>query len=601
MSLFNIILGCYIFISTSVLIGPQPAFGGDLYPSCTGNVLSAKVVGGSKKVLHTVKNGGLFTQLLMTCFAYKVTSLSSPGICEVSHQTTLPFRLYIRASGTLDNGSPYESLFDVKDVEGGSVNRLTITPLVDSKFELVFENTKGVDCMMEVNTIFTHEIPSTVSQAKATIVQVDPPTVFQHFKTHFVVKHPDGSNHSKGLISLVPKMNPCSQSPIRISLDLEKDPRELKSYLTSFASVSDHYSVWKLKDPIAGNYKVCASVDGTDTKAAEISVLTVFGGNPQYFEIIEGSGEQGQVYVHKMMTLKFSGYNLDTRKGGDTAKLVDDNTTCKDGAAAGGVPEAVDLSPKNSWGPLTTFTTWTITIRRDGAFKVCYKPNATSIWVEVPSIDDLPPGVAPNPPTTNPPIPYAKNGDACPLAISRTPKDRKFIHSYLKIIMKGDKVPSYFRSILVDALCVPPGALVFERILVNTDKKAVLFLDIYCPDGVCGSQDRKDFLLQIAEQKTSKFQELGILEVKEVSSTGILSLVDLANNGISQKSHKTEIIVAIGCITLVLLAGFALFGYIQYQKNKHHFIEFGTHDDDDDEDLDIVNELPPRQPLDFIQ
>lgn len=565
----------------------------ELYPRCSGNELSAKVAGTQEKSLY--KTYGKAQTLLVECLAFEIKSMSPKGVCEVAHQTMLPFGLYIRAKGTFANNIPYIDRFDVKDVVGGSINRLTVTTPVDAEFELIFENKNtNPDCLMSARAIFTHTLVSgSQNDNLPTIVNLDPRTAYEGSATNLVVKH-STNNHADALLFLVPVEDNCASSNSATNLKPVTDAKLLSKYLSQFEASADKFSVWTSPNPRHDNYKVCASVDTRD-KGNEIALLTVFGGNPMYFEVAKGSGDQGKVYTNSPITLRFHGYDLDTRPYKDMAKLVDEAATC-DANPAGGVPLATDLGPADSYGPNTVITEWTFSIVKDGGYKVCYKRFGAP-WIDVPSIDDLPPGAVQVPTTTTrPPIPTnPRSKTSCPLA---SPRDSlpKYSNNYLKLTFKQSTIPSYFRTLLAEVLCVPQSAIVFP-VPVDTTKSGagILYLDIECDGQACGSQDRKDYLLEIANnpQSNSDFNSLMVALVEEVSTSGIITRNNHHLTGEEAAALKRKgYFFVIGCFTLIAIAAIAVYGVIQFRKNQHHFIQFGI---DDDDEIEVQDGAAPAR------
>ena len=557
----------------------------ELYPRCSGNELSVKAAGSQEKSLF--KTYGKAQTLLVECLAFEIKSMSARGVCEVAHQTMLPFNLYIRARGTLANNIPYVDRFDVKDVVGGSINRLTVTAPVDAEFELIFENKNtNPDCLMSARAIFTHTlVAGSQNDNLPTIVNLDPRTAYEGSPTNLVVKH-SNNNHADALLFLVPVEDACATSTAATNLKPVTDAKQLAKYLTPFEGSADKYSVWTSPNPHTDNYKVCASVDARD-KGNEIALLTVFGGNPMYFEVAKGSGDQGKVYTNSPITLRFHGYDLDTRPYKDMAKLVEESATC-DANPAGGVPLATDLGPADSYGPNTVITEWTFAIVKDGGYKVCYKRFGAP-WIDVPSIDDLPPGAVQVPTTTTrPPIPTnPRTKGSCPLA---SPRDThpKYSNNYLKLTLRHATLPTFFRSLLSEVLCVPQSAIVFP-IPVDSSRggTTVLYLDIDCDGVSCGSQDRKDYLLEIANspRPPADYSSLMVALVEEVSTSGI---VTRNNHYLGSPEAKSYFII--GCLTIIIVVAVAVYGIIQLRKNQHHFIQFGI--DDDDDEIEVQDAAP---------
>ena len=587
-----------LFAAAAALLCVSTVSADSLYPKCSGTVLEDRAPQTQpERILKTLEDGKLMKGVRVSCVAFAVRSLSSSGVCEIPHQTQYPFRLFLRATGITNDNKPYTNEYDIRDTVGGSVNRLTVTSPYASKFEVVFQNAaQNKDCMLGIRAIITAtELTGTDDANAPTIVGVDPQTVYQNSPTHFVLKHstnPTSSESSNDIMFLVPIESLCTDTITRTSLSKESDAETLKKYLTGYGSNTAAYDVWVSSKPAADNYRVCHATDGKG--GSEIALLTVFKGNPNYFDVVTGDDSEGKIFVGSPVTIKFFGYDLDTRPNRDLAKLVDDSHSCDAGGPAGGVPIATDLGPADSYGVDTTFTTWTFTITKGGSFRVCYK-RAGSSWVDVPSIDELPAGAAPTVPPAPAPIPTNPvNGKSCMLATVR--KDAPTYPTMLKLTLAAADVPSYFRSVLSEVLCVAALSLSFIPVPQEPGAGgAVLYMDIYCDPKVCSAQDRKDYLLEIAKQQTAEYKSLGISAVEEVANKGINGFTkDFLNNDLEARRHHGLVLI-IMCLTLVALAALGVYGWVQYKKNQHHFIQFGVGVDDEDLEID---EPPPRSAVD---
>ena len=116
---------------------------------------------------------------------------------------------------------------------------------------------------------------------------------------------------------------------------------------------------------IAGDYQVCYKPSGGSYSRVGSSLVTVLAvGATNYTPSLVTTGSSQTV-----MFAGGSGFKL-MATGGDTVKVVNQNSTCTD-SAAGGSSEVTDLGPNDTDGATTAEATLTFTIA--GTYKVCKK------------------------------------------------------------------------------------------------------------------------------------------------------------------------------------------------------------------------------------
>ncbi|RNF26184.1 golgi/lysosome glycoprotein [Trypanosoma conorhini] len=387
------------------------AQGVNLYPSCQGGELQGSADAGGETTIFALSQKT--RALKLTCLAYEVSSLmggmkkGAKDPCGVAHQTEYLHRLVIRAA-TEDKASGKVNLtdFDVKDLAGGSLGDVVIRLPGPSRLSLVFmNNAVNRRCSLRIRAImsYTEKTEPTQQESLPVAVSVVPRTVYvkRSATTSVFLRYPQGTDMraaQSDVVKLVDLSKECATGGagghiMRLPPSLPPMP-----HLGDPATLGlrDYYF------DTPETYRVCYYGNGTQT-GAELAVIRVFDGNPAYYQVVSGQDEEGRVFVGAKTTVKFHGYDLDTRPGGDRAKFVSDSEECATAKAAGGVSEATNLGPGDSYGPGTTYTLWTWVLREAGAFKVCYK-RRNGVWTEVPSITDVGPdaAAAPTPGATDP-------------------------------------------------------------------------------------------------------------------------------------------------------------------------------------------------------
>ena len=596
-----------LFTSCVLLLLLKSVLCDDIYPKCGGNELQKHVRAGQEAEIATVLP--LTSKLQVNCLTYEVTSMEA-GTCTIPHQTDLPFRFFITADSTTPTATHFE--FDVKDVVGGSVYQFQVSvPVASAQFKLKFANQHpNLNCLMNVRAVFDHEIisqqPTEITNPVPSLVQVEPETVFAYHRnfTYLVFLITDGvaTAPAPDESFLLPSNLQCESAAatFRSKLDQEVDVAKV-AQVTAGYPPTQKYTVWKGWMHDAGTFRVCYS---RLSMTKSTSLLTVFGGNPSYYRIVAGGGPNGEVYLNMPLVLRFFGTSLDTRANGDEAKFVVDTDSCDAGQAAAGVPLTRDLGPADDWGPRTTYTDWPVTIRIGGSFTVCYK-RRNNAWMEVASYFDLPQSMrqggsggtaAPYTPPPRPTNRITKRDCSMAPVGPRVPPGPQ--HPLLFLTLKTASVPTYFRQLLSDFLCVSPAFLIFYQFSTAQNGNAVIPMQVDCDPLVCGSVERMWYLLSEYQTPSisGSFDELQIQKIDEKEYSGIntLNTIQQQNGNQNASSRKTLAGLLIACVTIVAVVALTVYGVLQYKKNQHHFVQFGIEEDDEEDDTIITVDRSPK-------
>ena len=455
-----------------------------LYPRCGGEILSQSVAAGKTRQLHAISDES--SRLFIKCIAVEVVpeNLADCDDATSTAQNELPFRVFVRTAGQKEDGTTVEMEYDVRDTIGGSVNQLTISLPVRSTYKLFVSNTdKNKKCVLKTRSIFEYETQhqTTIERQEPlpVLVSADPRTIYadKRSNTYFVFRHADDSiDFDEDSVRLIEAGNKCSDATQRSKivgrLALETDEDVITKHTAKYKHPALH-SVWKYFFDSSGNYNLCFK--HKDVTFEEVAELTVFGGNPSYFELTHGTGKQGQVFLNTPTTMRFNGAKL---KAQDFAKFVVDDTTCEDGDPAGGAGLANHLTVNEVGG---TATSWEFVLKNGGVFKVCYKRHEHA-WVEVPNIDDLPDQVVQHH-TQAPPVPtptHASGGGDCDMAPAR--HNQPTYPTYLKLTLDSSEARKNFRRDLSMWLCIPRSTLQIVYATKDKDNHGVLWVDIVCKD-----------------------------------------------------------------------------------------------------------------------
>nr|AGN32901.1 golgi/lysosome glycoprotein [Trypanosoma rangeli] len=572
------------------------AQGKNLYPSCQGNERQGFAGAGGETTIYTLPEK--VRALTLTCLAYEVSSLmggmkkGEKDPCHVPHQTEYLHRIVVRAA-TEDKatGNVNTTDFDVKDLAGGSLGNVFIRLLRESTISVVFmNNAMNHQCSLRIRAVmsFAEQAEPAQQERLPVVVSVVPRTVYvkRSATTAVLLRYPRGTNMQEAqldVVKLVALSKECATGYV------DGHAMRLLSSLPSVNHLHDPETLgardYYFDTP--ETYRICYYGKGNQT-GSEIAVIRVFDGNPTYYQMISGQDEQGRVFVGAEATVKFYGYNLDTRPDGDRAKFVNDAEDCATAKPAGGVAEATDLGPGDSYGPGTTYTLWTWVLRNAGAFKLCYK-RRNGVWTEVPSITDVDPDTASTTtsgatepkhiPRPTDPVTKAE----CPMASTR-PDAPWISYKSLKFTFNDTRLPKDLLKALSQRFCIPRAALAVTHVTHDADGRQVMYLSILCEDlgeeAFCDTVERQNYILSLGQEKLAPLVGLGIASVE-----GSRHLFAFGDDVVVLKKYGGHLLaLLITCVTVVVVMAMAVYGVLKYRESRQYFIQFGA-DDAEVEDM----------------
>ncbi|KAI5688770.1 hypothetical protein MNV84_00796 [Leishmania braziliensis] len=562
-----------------------------LYSACgvTEHSISA-----SAQSASTLYNFSARTQsLTLNCLAYEVVSVKSDqtdkDYCLIAHQTDYVYSLALQAVYTTDNGTAVTRNFSIRDMTGGSLTELTARMPARSQFSIVFTNlATDTRCNLQVRAFLSYEVADTGSLGYniPTVVAVEPRTVYSNHagRSVLVLSHGDGRMpESTEIVSLVDlSRGTCEQQ--------DGDVLYMDYYTTLPATVHldgnrTHFSARGTTFHEPNTYRVCYRANNSDV-ATQIAVITVYAGNPAYYDIVDGLTEKGEVLVGVKTTIKFYGYDLDTRKNGDEAKFVNFAEECDEGSPAGGVVLEDDLKPEDNHGPNTTYSLWRWTMTEGGSYKVCYKRKAANVWTEVPFIEDVTIADKPEGPIPEEHIPKPTDPSMhteCPMATQTAEHPWPKFKS-VEIVLMAERLPNNFLSTLSNLLCLKRSMFTLAHLKHNSEGKQVVFLVLNCEENEnatareCSSIERLNYFVSMSRKQ---LENHGIASVH--GSTHMLAFDD-------NKSSKMLGLIVLG-LSILAAASMVVFAVGRYLERRHHFVQFGL-DDDEIDDMYDFNAAP---------
>ncbi|GET86003.1 golgi/lysosome glycoprotein, putative [Leishmania tarentolae] len=560
-----------------------------LYPACGATEHSTSA--GSQVTSTLYSFSGRTDSLTLTCLAYEVVSVKTnqadKDYCLVEHQTEYMYTLSIQAVYTTDNGATVARNFSIRDMKGGSLTELAVAMPMRSRFSIVFTNlATDPRCNLQVRALLSYEMEDKGSTGNSipTVVAVSPNTVYSKNtdRSVLVLDHGVGQvPNSNDIVSLVDLSKGTCERP-------DGDVLYMDYYTTIPATVHVYgnrtqFSVRATTFHEPNTYRVCYRAQSS-TLATQIGVITVYAGNPAYYNIVDGLNEKGEVLVGTEATIRFYGYDLDTRKNGDEAKFVDFTSECDTGNPAGGVPLADDLEPEDNYGPNTTYSLWKWTMTEGGSYKVCYKRKAVNVWTEVPFIEDVVIADRPGESTTQAPVPVPTHPSThaeCPKATETAESPWPKLKS-AKIVLKTKNLPGNFLSTLSNLLCLKRSMFTLAYLKHNSQGKQVVFLVLNCEEDQnatvreCSSIERLNYFVSLSKEQ---LENHGIESVQ--GSTYMLALEEDRETG----SNVFGLILL--CVSILAAAGMVVFAVGRYLERRHHFVQFGLDDDDIDDMYDF--------------
>jgi hypothetical protein len=565
--------------------------GKKLYPACGG--FEHTTTTGSGREMQLFAYPYQSTGVTLDCLAYEVTSVRggqkdrSKDYCLVEHQTDYAYSLVLRAVYTASNGSSVFRDFSIRDMTGGSLTEMTVRMPQLSRFLIIFKN-EGVSerCNLRIRALVSLLSAPALnsSEVAPTVVAIEPRTVYTKDspRTYVVLDHGNGNTPNRNdVVTLVEYSTGTCANPSGDVVMMDYTSM-IPSTVHTPGDVGS-YSVRATTLYSPNTYRVCYR-GAASSSSVEIAVITAFSGNPAYYEVISGEDAEGRVMVGGESTIKFYGYDLDTRAKGDAAKFVWFTDECETGVPAAGVPLTEDLGPADNYGPNTTYALWTWTMTKEGSFKVCYRRKATGKWTEVPSIDDVGPGTATDStlPSEVPDPTDPATKEKCP-KLSYDPKNPWKKFKSVQVTLTTKDIPDSFFKTLSQVLCLPANMFIVTHSRKTDRGYKNVFLTLNCDatgnENVCDTTERLNYFAQLSP---TVLADHGISEV--VGSTSMFAFDDDSVIVIVRRSSTALIFVGL-CV--LAGGGMAVFAVSRYQERRHHFTQFGLEEDDIDDMYDF--------------
>ncbi|KAG5485181.1 hypothetical protein CUR178_06538 [Leishmania enriettii] len=562
-----------------------------LYPACS---ITEHSTSAGSQATSTVYNFSARTySLTLNCLAYDVVSVNSTQMgkdyCRVEHQADYAYSLSLQAAYTTENGTFVTRMFSISDMTGGSLTELTARMPARSEFSLVFTNlATDPRCNLQVRALLSYETSDKGSSecSAPTVVAVEPRTVYSKSADRSFLVLDYGAEKvpsSTDIVSLVDfSLSTCERPDGDV---LYMDYSTVIPPIGHLNGNRTHFSARATTFYEPNTFRVCYRANNSSV-ATQIAVITVYAGNPAYYDVVSGLSERGEVLTGVEATIKFYGNDLDTREDGDEVKFVDFSTECGTGIPSGSVILANNLKPANSYGLNTTYSLWTWTITEGGSYKVCYKRKATNVWTEVPFIEDVSITDRPWESTTQESIPLPRNPSThavCPKATETAERPWSKFRS-AEIVLNAKKLPDDFLETLSNLLCLRRSMFTLAHQRHNSEGMQAVFLTLSCEQNnnattrECSSIERLNYFVSLPP---SQLEEHGIVSVQ--GSTHILAVGDD-----KRRKRGTSVfgllvvslsILAVGGIIVVLVS--------RYHERRHHFVQFGLDDDEIDDMYDF--------------
>lgn len=581
--------------------------GKNLYPACDGEELKTSAgAGESVTVLRGTTEGTAFT---LTCFAHEVTSVRgnqkdpSKDHCKIPHQTEYPYRLLVRAEYTDDSGTQRKRDFDLRDLSGGSVDGVTMRMNYPSRFSVIFVNVaNAAGCTLSFHALLTYSVTTPTPKESVdfgyvpSVVAVRPATIYSGQPATLVLQFPetiDPTSNTRDRVFLIPLKERCESAMTISSMDTGSLP-------PSFSPLNPGsvYTAWSKHFSESGSYRLCHESRGKVSATVELAVLTSFSSNPAYFDILEGATSSGQVFTGVPVTVKFFGSDLDTRPNGDKAKLVEEDETCREGKAAGGVPVGTDLGPSDNFGANTTYSLWTMTILYGGAYKLCYQRAGMEAWAEVPYISTVDPGTAADTKETESAVPTPKNaetGDLCPMAPLPLEGRPWVKYQSVKLVMMATKTVQELTDTVVSLFCVPRSAFSITRLTHNKQREQVVYLAFMCDNVtsregalVCDNTERANYAVSLGDSKTSEL--LKQYQIQSITGSTSMATSDDDPSLIPRQGSSTVGTLLV-CLTVLGVVWMVAYSVAKCREKRQYMVQFGM-DDADIDDMYAAGDVP---------
>lgn len=580
--IFLFALLCFLTLLPVVVVSGERK---NLYPACDGNEYNVTAASGSKTEVYKFSTQA--QAMKVSCLAYEVISVPNPSAkdntdhCLVAHQTTYKYTISLRAVYKDNVGVLKSQDFFIHDMTGGSLAELIARVPYDSSFSIIFSNNADNSlCTLQLRMIFSAAaVVETVQEVIVpTVISMEPRTAYSNSgaRSYILLDHS----------SSVPFLPSDTVTLVDFSLG-SCDPNNGEALNTDYTSklpstmepYSGHfYTIRTVTFYKPGSYRMCYRPSGRST-AVEIATISVFSGNPSYYEFVGGQMEDGNIRVGVKTTIQFHGYDLNTQKDGDQAKFVNDWEDCSVGSPAGGVELATDLEPEDNYGPFTTYSLWTWVMEVDGAYKVCYRRKVTGQWTEVPLISDI--QRLPNNTDNTADIPVPTNPtthEECSMAVvnSQIPWAR---YKAATITLSVASIPENFIDNLMHLLCVPRGVFSIIHRRQNAHGKQVVYVALNCDDvsdtsgvKVCDTTERLNYFISL--NGLSNLTDTNITNVEGTTSMFAFPEDRDDSSGTSSWLSIFLMLTIVGLLVALLVT--------KAKKRQNRFVQFGLDEDIDD-------------------
>lgn len=317
---------------------------------------------------------------------------------------------------------------------------------------------------------------------------------------------------------------------------------------------------------------------------------------PMYFSITINGKDSQNVIVNQAATITFYGTELTPQS--DAAKLISEGAeSCARGSPAGGVSDKIPLEGHE----VTSFVTWTITVRKAAMYRVCYLHNEK--WTEVSK------GSAPV--TTSAPQPTAEPSDSnatqaptatpspdpnCP-SLPPNVKQMPFVGITIAVMQEQftsmlDRMP--------DLLCIPRGSINTVHLATSHSRLSHWTFVIQCPI----SQPCDKVMLYnhiVSSMDSTRVTWLTLLGAKEVSGVYTLPL--------DVRPTETFTFFFLFLFLTMLSGSLAFAAYYYYQKRRLLLDGVQSHEysmlDAEVEDFfptdGYANAGEPASPVEFVE
>eukprot|EP00760_Papus_ankaliazontas_P027258 PhM_4_TR323/c0_g1_i1/m.10302 len=490
------------------------------------------------------------TRLVITCISHMIAFTNrNESMCDPATILSSS-RLYVNAvelnsdrNQNVDKTREYA--WDINRVIGGSVDSVRYSTPNPSQFTLRFRNEHDNMCDMELFFVVEYYLETETTLERKDpepgLVEITPMTAYINRSTLFTFKLEDRAYPTDRVAVLRMPASCKNFTHVYESKFMSRadDDQSLEPHDEEIRK-----STWSHVFQEGGSYKLCYKHG--DLEFEEIAQMTVFGTNPQYFV----AGNPGQhLYLNTPIPFRFFGTGLNRADGGDEAKLVFWRFSCEEGPPSGGVAPSKNLGPDDN--PSAVMSEYTVIFREPGRFRVCYKRRATSKWVEIPSLEDLPkevnmPILTPAPQTSRPPLEspvltYAPTSaptvDPTSAGCRETAPPRSTYPTKSTLLVmqvntaRGKGVGHSFWTRLADVLCVPASAIqqyAMNRVDGQTDAVSVSWgLSCMLGDQMsCDERERMDYAIYLFTEKITTYGPMfGVTKVFEMEKGIALSPV----------------------------------------------------------------------------